>query len=724
MDNKTIDMSINKGKVEDNRTDKKTLNESQVLSNFDDISLCDNSSTNDDSINGIPINVTNHCDHRLDDNILIDDVMSCDKSEDKQSMDSTPIETPICGSNVDEEEVISDESNDSDFIEELKKRNGVLFDLKLIEEKYENKIISLQTERNELQNEIEETKRKLNEQELSFNELKTRLTTNLEKVSKQNESKRKELESMVIKYATSEREVIHLKKIREENEKKMKDMIKDKESLMVRIKGLSNEKTQLMSSLDRKVVEISSLQRDYDKLNNELKDRDSKWKQTQTKLKEEINAHNETKTKLDSVNQKTVELKEEAEGLRKELHDLLHSNEDSDKDIAANSDNALTKIEHLTNEIENYKKKMTVYIEENHSLTTKIQTLERERLDHEQSVSKLKETVNELQIEISDYMLKLRDMEQLKIQLDRQKELVSDFQKESERLKSSNNELRAEMESCRHKEGELLEFTERLTAKTVHLQSEHNILEQKSVMLKEDVERLQKQCEELSKDNSNLNQTLDQLKESHQKEVGLLARKLAEKTKLSDELKVKVDELENETRVNKRRHVTSIKELNKELSAMKKRLEHFEGQSISTQSDCVSIGSRTSSSNSLTDALSGNNHTNSSSNNSHLSQPKSSVSIPQTSSTDSTNSSTPTISILPEVDKQVLIDRILRLQKSLAKRNEKIDFFEEHNQQLIEEMKKKSKLVQYYIMREETGALSTSSMDDHKVSQRFIFIDL
>jgi chromosome segregation ATPase len=394
--------------MDNNAIDEKEI-DSKVLTTFDDISLCDNNSTNDQIINNIDINLINNCDNGLDDN----------KTEDKQSMDSTPIETPICGDNTDDEEVISDESTDSDLIQELKNKNGILFDLKLIEEKYEKKIISLQTERNEMQNEIEISKHKLNEHEFNFNQMKTRLTADIEKLNKQKDSMRKELESMVIKYATSEKEVIHLKKIREENDKKIKDLIKDKESLNVRIKGLSNDKLQLMSSLDKKVVEISSLQRDYEKLNNELKDRDSKWKQTLNKLKEESNAHNETKTKLESMAQKMSEMKEESEGLRKELHNLLHSNEDNEIDLSVNNDNALTKIEQLTNEIENYKKKMSVYIQENHSLTTKVQALERERLDHEQSVSKLKETLNELQIEINDYVSKLRDMDQLKQQLDR-----------------------------------------------------------------------------------------------------------------------------------------------------------------------------------------------------------------------------------------------------------------------------------------------------------------
>ncbi|OTF84131.1 hypothetical protein BLA29_012180, partial [Euroglyphus maynei] len=61
-----------------------------------------------------------------------------------------------------------------------------------------------------------------------------------------------------------------------------------------------------------------------------------------------------------------------------------------------------------------------------------------------------------------------------------------------------------------------------------------------------------------------------------------------------------------------------------------------------------------------------------------------------------------------------LIERILRLQRQLIQRNEKIDFLEEHNGQLIGEMKKKSKLLQYYILKEETGALATESMDKNK----------
>ena len=53
----------------------------------------------------------------------------------------------------------------------------------------------------------------------------------------------------------------------------------------------------------------------------------------------------------------------------------------------------------------------------------------------------------------------------------------------------------------------------------------------------------------------------------------------------------------------------------------------------------------------------------------------------------------PVITEQVEVDKQVLIERIVRLQRSLARKNEKLEFLEEHIQQLVMEIKKKNRLV-------------------------------
>lgn len=45
-----------------------------------------------------------------------------------------------------------------------------------------------------------------------------------------------------------------------------------------------------------------------------------------------------------------------------------------------------------------------------------------------------------------------------------------------------------------------------------------------------------------------------------------------------------------------------------------------------------------------------------------------------------------------EVDKKVLVDRICKLQRLHAKKNEKIEFMEEHINHLTEDLQKKSKL--------------------------------
>ena len=44
-----------------------------------------------------------------------------------------------------------------------------------------------------------------------------------------------------------------------------------------------------------------------------------------------------------------------------------------------------------------------------------------------------------------------------------------------------------------------------------------------------------------------------------------------------------------------------------------------------------------------------------------------------------------------EVDKQMLVEKIVRLQKAHARKNEKLEFMEDHNTQLLEEIRKKAK---------------------------------
>ena len=66
-------------------------------------------------------------------------------------------------------------------------------------------------------------------------------------------------------------------------------------------------------------------------------------------------------------------------------------------------------------------------------------------------------------------------------------------------------------------------------------------------------------------------------------------------------------------------------------------------------------------------------------------------------------------------DSQVLVEKIVKLQKELAKRQEKLDFMEEHMSTLTGEMKKKSKLLQSLMLKQDAGVLASSDSDDNKV---------
>ena len=80
---------------------------------------------------------------------------------------------------------------------------------------------------------------------------------------------------------------------------------------------------------------------------------------------------------------------------------------------------------------------------------------------------------------------------------------------------------------------------------------------------------------------------------------------------------------------------------------------------------------------------------------------------------------------------QMLVEKIVGLQRACARRQEKLDFLEEHVEQvsdftnscsyltyflqLLAEIKKKNRVIQHYLMSLEPGALISEESDIHKV---------
>ena len=64
--------------------------------------------------------------------------------------------------------------------------------------------------------------------------------------------------------------------------------------------------------------------------------------------------------------------------------------------------------------------------------------------------------------------------------------------------------------------------------------------------------------------------------------------------------------------------------------------------------------------------------------------------------------------------------RIVKLQKTLAKRAEKEEFLEEHINQLVAELQKKNKIIDFFVAKEEPGVMTQPRDDAIKVKRSLV----
>jgi hypothetical protein len=128
-----------------------------------------------------------------------------------------------------------------------------------------------------------------------------------------------------------------------------------------------------------------------------------------------------------------------------------------------------------------------------------------------------------------------------------------------------------------------------------------------------------------------------------------MAKHISEKTKQVESSQKKIEELSCEMEAHQRKHTQAVKELTREISLHKKRLAKDEQVQKSPTPSTTSE-----------------------------------------SSLESHSSEYPTISLEPS--QKTLIDRIVRLQNEIVRQSEKIDFLENHQAQLVEELKRLRKI--------------------------------
>ncbi|XP_026676958.1 uncharacterized protein LOC103505974 [Diaphorina citri] len=387
----------------------------------------------------------------------------------------------------------------------------------------------------------------------------------------------KEREASVMRYVTKESELITARQDREAAEKKYKEAMKEKDNVMAKLKVLSTDKARLTQLYDDKCTEYNILQRSLDKVSDEIAGKDVKLKWVQSKLDKEIETNRQLSDRLQAVEEKQASQVEEASRLK--------FSEDSQR--------------LFLQEIDVLKKKNQAMTEENNALSLKVQRLEKERLESDESLSKCKSVVNSQNETISGLKNQLANMEDLKNQLHVEHERLLAKDTEVDRVQKSNSELSQDMATCRAREAELLQFTEKLTAKNVRLQSEFSALEAKAEKLEKDVQPLTAQVKLLEEEIASLQSQLGAEKQAKDGDNKALARLVAEKTKQLDQAAKEIEELKSENQIMKRKHASNIRELNKELATLKKKCETYSSGDALGDTHTLGYGSRTSSCQSL-----------------------------------------------------------------------------------------------------------------------------
>ncbi|XP_051530253.1 coiled-coil domain-containing protein 186-like [Myxocyprinus asiaticus] len=590
--------------------------------------------------------------------------------------------------------------------EELKKRMETERQYLCTIKKFENRV-------EELMKELKDSRDRLVHQDQAaknaIQQMQREMANRLEQANKKCEEARQEKETMVMKYVRGEKEALDLRREKEQLEKKLREATTEVDKQARRGNSLAQEKGRLQQLYDAKENEVTRMSRELEKVKEEINSHVIKVKWAQNKLKSETDAHKETKDKLRETTAKLTQAKEETEQIRKNCQDMIRTYQESEEIKSNELDAKLRETkgeldkqkQEQTDQLEMYKAKIKELedlkrtfkegMDELTTLRTKVKCLEDERPRWEDELCKYREIINRQKTEIQNQREKLTAITRLEEQHQRDEQEVAFLREEVENLNSQITDLQRDVEGSRTREGELLGFTEKLTSKNAQLQSESNNLQAQLDILNSNSRKLSSKLEETERSLTEMTNRLKKEEQQRQEEVQALQ---TERTTLQTEmsqLKMRVEELRDDLVTQKRKQAANIKDLTKQLIQARKKLDQVENGVCDREGS--SMGSRSSSSGSLNARGS---------------------SMDDRSPENQSGSSAVVVDSFPEVDKAVLVERIVRLQKAHARKNEKIEFMEDHIKQLVEEIRKKTKIIQSYVLREESGALSSEASDFNK----------
>lgn len=453
------------------------------------------------------------------------------------------------------------------------------------------------------------------------------------------ETSKKEKEQAVVRYAMLEKSIIDANGAKDLSTRKLKDTQRELEMLQNRVKSVTAER-------DKTYKEVRECIRENETLKYDLQSCETKLKWNQVKLKQELNVKAELERRLTEMTQQF-----------NQLNDQRQNQMDSERKVEQEQGAQLIMLKHLTDEKE---RNLSVLQRSIGDLRTEFSELREkyESLVGELESRKQQNVELNASLETSEKTLRdqLRIVEELKNELTEAKSQHQMHDEETANLAATIDKLKyieesfheqsAEMAMIRSKESDQLRLLKDLTEKCVAVENKLILANSKASGLQLDNERLNKENKMQQKLGQELEDELEKVRAKHNDEIKLFNRILADEKSHSETLQNQLDNVTGDLEATKNKHTQTVKELNRELIALRAKQQNA---AIADQSadEC--------------DSGSGN-------------QPTNGVRY-------DTNK---------EPTKKALIDRIVKLQRQLAKQTEKIEFLENHCIALFNELKAKT----------------------------------
>ncbi|XP_031568951.1 coiled-coil domain-containing protein 186-like [Actinia tenebrosa] len=611
-------------------------------------------------------------------------------------------------------------------IERLEERDGL-----------KEKVKSLDEVNNKLEDELETVKGKMQAHDSAakraINAIQKEMALRVDQVTKMYEDALKDKENAVLKMTQLEEDK---KKIFVEKELlagKFIDNNKENEKLRQKIKDTTGDLAKAQASLEEKEKEVLPLQKELTKLKEEINSQAVKVKWAQNRLKNELEAHKETKTKLSQTTQKLKEAREEGEMIRSNCQALIKKYQESEEMKSSSLDQKLKEKEDelkkneqeiadqdeiyrvKVQELVNLRNEQRIYVEEIKDLKAKVILLEEKITLYAVKIAEHEKNELAQKSEIQTLKKELQEVNEFKTKYESEVQTVAKLTEEKERQQKYIHDLESDISGGTSNQSELLEFTEKLTAKNAQLQSEVTSIQTMCESVQKEKNNLEEHLEEIKKQKSTLESQYKEEITSLQKNLEQLTIIVQEKSKAVEQLSLSLEDAKDELQVTRRKNNASIKDLTRQLQQSRKLVDKLESNHHGSK-ESLDDDSKSSSTSSL-DKLSANGSSPVVVNNPAMSACVTDSGMPPNhDAVQIVQPINPPMRTGTEIEpsKKLLVDKICRLQKIHAKKNEKLEFMEEHINALVDEIQKKTRIIQYYTLREESGALAPPMSDLNK----------